>query len=335
MIQSDTDRFFSFMNWVVKNKDFEDFWPIGLESTGPRYWGRLVDDLQDVLKKRNKFEDPDYPTSYLALSFCLIYGLRELDFSPAASRYFLDNIFASAKHIKYGDLFNSDGRNIIWSDNKTKQIISLGHSLFARGITGDEINSFSGAILALAESEYFMNHRIATEKHGPYHLSDGFDYLVRSFKNIRPVELWPELYSYDLINEECHLVFKYKECNSQFDMFSNLKTELPNNDLLIDVLVVSENNFYSSITKKEFSEYTNLLHSSIMEIHRALDLMSKAEKSERMTQILYYGCRSNFADWKDLSKDAIENAKSYIIRHPVPKSGISRLHYYDLMKAYY
>lgn len=334
MIKSDTDRFFALMNWVVQNKDFEDFWPIGLESTGPKYWGKLVDDLQYVFQTKNRFEYPDYPTSYLALSFCLIYGLREQDCSPDFCRVFFDNIFSAAKQIKHGDLFNSDGRNIIWSNEQVEHFISLGHSLFARGLTGHEINSFSGSILALAESEFFMNHRIATEKHGPYHLEDGFDYLVRSFKNLNPVQLWPELTDCQLLDEECHFIFRYKKCNSHFDMFSNLKTELPHNDVLNDVLVVSENEFYLSLNKTTLNEYTDLLHTGIMAIHDSLSRMSKNEKSARMTEILYYGCRNNFDDWKAKSMDAIECAETYVIKHPVPKSGISRLNYYDLMKAY-
>ena len=99
-----SEKFFSALQWAVERKDFEDFWPVGLESTGPAYWPQLVQDLDRVKDTEGVLDPPDYPTANVALAFCLIYGMRELEWSPDQCASLIDGVFSAAKTIKTGDL---------------------------------------------------------------------------------------------------------------------------------------------------------------------------------------------------------------------------------------
>lgn len=92
------DEFFSMLLWAVERKDFEDFWPVGLESTGPRYWPQLVLDLERILMNTGEFKEPDYPTANVALVFCLIYGMRELNWNYEKVRIWLINCLSQPRN---------------------------------------------------------------------------------------------------------------------------------------------------------------------------------------------------------------------------------------------
>lgn len=325
-----SEKFFSMLKWAVERKDFEDFWPVGLESTGPRYWPQLVVDLESLLLCNGKLNKPDYPTSNVALAFCLIYGLRELGLSSNRCINLFEAVFEAAQAQKKGDLFNSSGSNLLWDSTTLIQKFNNGTPIIDTGMTVQDIYELSGQILALAESEYFMNHRIATEKHGPYVDVDGDIFVVRSVKNLSPIDLWPELRSINLNNDEFHLIFKYHQHEVSFDVLSNLLTPLPPKEALVSMVIVdNKNNVWDYFRIKEL---TTSVRQGIYIIGNSLQKMTQQEKSERMTEILYFGCRNNFGFWKDKARYAIETGRNRKIQHPVPKFGEERLKYYDLMQ---
>lgn len=329
-----SEKFFSLLRWAVERKDFEDFWPVGLESTGPAYWPQLVLDLETIQKSSAPMIIPDYPTANVALVFCLIYGLRELDRSPSQCKALVEGVFESAQKSKYGDIFNAGGSNLLWESDVVAQKFESGIQLLQQGISAQDINVLSGSILALAESEYFMNHRIATEKHGPYFAADGNLYIVRSFKNLCPDDLWPELSLSGLRNEEFHLIFKYSPHEVQFDILSNLITPLPPQESLIGVALAEEDKNANTWNLTQFEKLTREIHHGICLIGNALANMNQQQKSERMTEILYFGCRKSMPLWKEKAQNAIQIGRLRSIRHPVPKFGDERLKYYDLMQSF-
>ena len=327
------DEFFSMLLWAVERKDFEDFWPVGLESTGPRYWPQLVLDLERILMNTGEFKEPDYPTANVALVFCLIYGMRELNWNYEKSSHLVDKLFESAQKCKHGDLFNSDHRNVLFDVQKVQYLYENGTKLLSKGITNSDVHEFSALVLALAESEFFMNHRIATEMHGPYFLEDGTVCIVRSFKNLLPLGLWKALEGLSLSNSETHMITKYQKCKTQFDILSNLMRELPNEEYVEDVSIITIDG--SIAWDKEFFQKTvTELKSAIRIIMRELSVMSKEEKSEQMTRILYFGCRANLDNWEKMACRAINMGRQRMINYPVPVKGLLRLDYYNLTKSY-
>lgn len=330
MVMNRSEKFFNMLKWAVERKDFEDFWPVGLESTGPRYWPQLVLDLDETYQDSGKFAPPDYPTANVALAFCLIYGMRELAWPPTRCSALLEAIFDAAQSSKSGDIFNSNGANLLWDFSRLMQEYNSGVDLLKREVSHQDIYELSGQVLALAEAEYFMNHRIATEKHGPYISEDGDIFVVRSFKNLWPIDLWPELRSINLDNNEVHFIFRYHTGAVQFDVLSNLLTPLPPKESLVSIVVVAADcNAWNVVKIRELS---GNVQSAIYLIGNSLLKMDKCQKSERMTEILYYGCRHSLKSWRELAQNAINLGRTRAIQHPVPTFGDERLSYYDLTK---
>ena len=325
------EKFFSLLEWVVERKDFEDFWPVGLESTGVRYWSQLLTDVERVMKTENKLGVSDYPTANLALVFGLIYGIREMKWSSERCISLLDDIFFDTQKYKYGDIFNSDGSNLIWEIDSVVQKFEQGTQLLEIGVSAQDVNELSGLILALAESEYFMNHRIATEKHGGYRTSDDCVYVVRSFKNLCPTDLWPQLKATMLCNKEHHLIFKYNSFDEiRFDVMSNLITPLPPlNSLQAVSLSCNEEKWDLS----RFKNFCDDVRHGIYLIGDELTSMGWQQKAERLTEILYFGCRESITSWKSAAQKAIEVGRSHSVRYPVPRYGDERFKYYNLTQG--
>ena len=194
--------------------------------------------------------------------------------------------------------------------------------------------NYQGLILALAESEYFMNHRIATEKHGSYVSPDGTMLVARSFKNLKPIELWPELRATSLINEEFHLIYKYRVHNVGFDILSNQISAAPPNDALLDVAIVGDGLNEVAWDSSRVEDFAKAIRQGIGIIGNSLSKMERRQKSERMTEILYFGCRNCFDNWNDLALNAIEHGRTRVIKHPIPKQGEDRLRYYNLTQLF-
>lgn len=333
MARNMSEKFFSKLRWIVERKDFEDFWPVGCESTGTRYWAQLVLDI-DANKRLGKTIIPDYPTSNMVLVFCLIYGMRELMWSPNECAEFIEYLFETAQSIKHGDIFNTNGMNLIWDNNFAIKMFDEGVNLLAQDIPAQDIHELSGLVLALAESEYFLNHRIGTEKHGPYLMPDGSILTVRSFKNLHPVELWPQLDSISLTNDEFHLIFQYRIQNISFDVLSNQISSSQFKDSLLAVSIVGEAEPEREWNITRIEEFATAVRRGIRIIGEALSKMDQRQKSERLTEILYFGCRNGLDEWKEKAYNAIIVGRRHSIQYFVPRFGNERIKYYDLTQPF-
>ena len=331
---STSEMFFSKLRWIVERKDFEDFWPVGLETTGTRYWSQLVLDL-DAVRQTGNLATPDYPTANVALVFCLIYGMRELGWSPSQSAELIEELFKSAQKCKSGNLLNTDGMNLIWDNDTATKKFEAGTQLLNQNVSVQDVHELSGIILALAESEYFMNHRIGTEKHGPYLSTDGNLFMVRSFKNLRPIDLWPQLYTTKLSNEEFHLVFKYRIHEVSFDVLSNQLSSLPSNDSLLAVALIGGDGFDDRLGLIQIEEFVKAARQGIRIIGDSLAKMEQWQKAERLTEILYFGCRNSLCAWKEMASIAIKIGGDRSVRFPVPRYGKERFAYYDLTQSFH
>lgn len=324
------DRFFEHFKWIVERKDFDSFWPIGLGTAGPRYWRNLVLDLEQSFKDNKDFLIFDYPTTYTTLVGSVFFAMRELRWSPDRCRALIEYIFYNAQKAKHGDLLNETGKNLIWHNRLAVEKFSFGYPLLNDKISILDIYDLSASILALAECEYFWNHRIATEKHGPYFGDDGNVYIVRSCKNLAPIDLWPELTTLSLNNDEFHLIFKYKPHEVRFDLLSNLITPLPPDKDLLGVSLSA----FSFFNGNNIHVFLNSLHDAIRILCFSISKMNERERAEKATEILYYSCRNFLPQWRKQASNAILDGRTYTIRNPMPKELNNRLKYCDLRENY-
>ena len=346
------DAFIDGLGWVLERKDMDGFWPVGLASTCRQYGPWLAEDIERALARYSADDGQpgsspsvDFPTSFTVVALCLVYGARELRWGATRAATAIDTLLQIASSEKAGDPLNRQGRNAIWSEGEAAAHLERGQScsgLVTERTVLRRLNAMSGLLLAYAEALYFCNHRIGTEKHGPYPCpAAGGILLVRSARNLAPRGLWPEL-GFDGALEGIGEIEIGSVCRPfpvRFDLFSNIIHGH-------DVNLITEG-AYILVKDDGAGATTSLTHGGIERISSVLleatdratetvRAMSPARRAEQMIRILYYACRHLLGmsgeDWHTLADRCVAAGRNRVPETAVPGDVGGLLHYYDVRK---
>lgn len=279
---------------VMRVKDIEAMWPVGILSTAVEFGGAAAELFEELLSSPKSTSSegerfPTFPTSYLVTLSVLMIGAVSNGWPKTRTIQLANRYLKEVKKRKHGSILNADGRNVLIDDQCVERYLRwLDAEPFRQTRQKRSVNRLSSFLLAYCEAVYFQFHRIGTEKHGPY-LSDGSEnrMLVRSVANVTPpFEIWPELDP-----EEFKSAFKSVEVgwlvrsnNYSFDGFANF---IHNTDMVAD----------TSATKVSFGEFGSPFDGS--------DLT--AEDVEELSQIVMQRIRSVVPVVNSLSKDELRN----------------------------
>ena len=230
-------RFVDGLSIGVSKKGMDSFWPVGLRSTSMAFGPKIVYDLEDaIVRHAGGWERPvfDHPTSALVVSAYLLFAGYFAQTPTNTVLSVIDKLLHLAQAEKAGDLFNADGRNLILTEDAAKRAFEK-TSFATSSEDRDAINHLSGAVLALAEAMFFINHRVATEKHGPYSTGNQNRYsFLRSVNDFRDgLSIWPELNSAGFPFETGLLRMETEVFDVRFDMYSNIVHSVDINELTL------------------------------------------------------------------------------------------------------
>jgi hypothetical protein len=229
-----------------------------------------------------------------------------------------------AQRTKPGDLFNADGRNVLFL---AEQLEASWRCLErATGPTDPQkaaTNRLSALSLAAAESTYFQFHRIATEKHGPYGLSgrEGSLLFRSSMNRMPPIELWPELEQVKRAprGNTFDLAWHMRSAEFHFDAYSNLSH---NHNSVTDTLrmAIRSDSEWQSICASSDLATTGIsdLATELEQILRAaiavIPTLGRPELQRRLIGCLFFANRDLLASsglsWQDAWKFAVDTANS-------------------------
>jgi hypothetical protein len=207
------------MRWVLARKDFNDFWPIGLPTAGTAMGSSLVERVESALATRSP-TTMRHPTTALILLFFSTYGLRSAAWETARRMRYVDRLLQFVRVSKVGPAVPLDGTHqlvlrwpretIPWADATMRLDFK------------DSANRFAATLWAYSEAAYFCNHRIGTERHGPYpsDLPGGL-VTLRSGANLTPRHLWPEIRKWPELPHGVWLAFDSEAATAPFDLFAN------------------------------------------------------------------------------------------------------------------
>src|SRR2546428_2399922 len=160
------------------------------------------------------------PTHLWRMSHHLLNGLRLLCASLETQQQAMLTLLEIISYLKYGDLFCSDGANIIWSPalvaDTADDLEPIVEPDAAR-----LVHQLAGILWAYAESLYFVAHELSVEIHGPYKVSGGFSLLVRDFFDLHPYSLWPTIDSL-VSHQTVRIMVLYKHLEVHLDVYNNL-----------------------------------------------------------------------------------------------------------------
>ena len=185
----------------------------------------FFEDIQ-LLRQHHRSEQSiaallENPSRLWRMSHHLLNGLRLLPTSLETQQQAILTVLDIISYLKYGDIFCSNGANIIWSP---AQVTDTVHDLQPLEGSGAArlVHQLAGVLWAYAESLYFVAHELSVEIHGPYELPDGYSLLVRDFFDLQPSALWSSLENAFVPNSKIRIMVVYNHFRSHLDVYNNL-----------------------------------------------------------------------------------------------------------------
>ena len=336
------DGFIDGLSWVLQRKDMDSFWPIGFASTMTRYGPSFVSDLELSLSNLDPSakDYADFPTSFTVVGLGILYGSFSLDWTFERKHALLEKVLTLAANQKQGNLMNTGWQNKLFSDKEANEKTRRSSTVFDRdNQMGIQVcNRLSAVLLAYAEAFCFCNHRIMTEKHGPYASNtEGEMILIRSAKNLRsPPLFWDGIDSIvrllEVIPESIELCFHSRAYDVKFDMFSNIIHSQDVNASTTRVDLALEPYGTQGGSTDGILFLIHVLEQIIEAVVIAVTERTRESLQEQLIGIMYFGCRNLFAesggDWKYLWKVAARQQSERTRVCEVP-SGPSLLDYWS------
>jgi len=215
------------------------------------------------------------PTHLWRMSHHLLNGLRLLSTSLETQQQETLTLLEIISYLKYGDLFCSDGANIIWSPAQIADTVDDLRPIEEHG-EARLVHQLAGVLWAYAESLYFVAHELSVEIHGPYKLPGGYSLLVRDFFDLRPSPLWPSIASL-VSHQSVRIMIIYEHLEAHLDVYNNLyidsRKRLIDEALCYQVLIDGHTASLSQIQQL------------ILEASRAIEVISKEVDSWSLEQI--------------------------------------------------
>jgi hypothetical protein len=160
------------------------------------------------------------PTHLWRMSHHLLNGLRLHSSSLETQQQAVLTLLEIITYLKYGDLFCSDGANIIWSPAQVAESMDdlqpIEDPCAAR-----LVHQLAGILWAYAESLYFVAHELSVEIHGPYGVFGEYSLLVRDFFDLQPCPLWPYIDAL-VSHQTVRIMVLYKHLDVHLDVYNNL-----------------------------------------------------------------------------------------------------------------
>jgi hypothetical protein len=209
--------------WI---KDSQSTWPIDLNAVSHLFTDIFVTELLADLQrlKSNGLEDPAIaarfktPARIIRLIMPCVSGMKACGMSTETIRENVLYFLSLAKQLKYGDLSNRDGKNIVLAPGALEY---KGKMITADKSSSLAVHKLCAISWNYAECLFFRTHGLIREFHGPYHIpGKEEEILIRDFSDLKPLELW-EL-SCPLEYENIRIVTAYRDLGISIDIYDNV-----------------------------------------------------------------------------------------------------------------
>lgn len=287
--------------WILTRKDASDMWPLGITRStaefGHHFWGKL-NMLKDLAEKKGLSLDilsqgVEFPTALSATATYGFFYARQFAIPLSERKDVLGWLIQIASAGKFGSLFNKDEKNLIYTPQELQHILKDMKFRTTTPELSQSLHYLSGLLWTYCELMYFFNHRIGTEKHGPYvdEYSPHRHILIRSCANLSPSELWKTNSELGFYKAELLLEYEYGE--AKFDILSNIihHEELVKNLCGYKLYLQRTKNNYSIeeiVDISEINEVISSLESLITSCSAFISTQTETELALKMEQICLY-----------------------------------------------
>ena len=158
-----------------------------------------------------------------------VQGMKGLGIPIAEQREQVLYLLSLVKHLKYGDLFNNDGKNAVLSPEEFAHVVDAGKMIPTpvdpvpgkKNSHSLSIHKLCGVLWNYAETVCFKTHGLIREFHGPYRFPGCDDQvLIRDFYQLKPVELWPQCATVPY--KKIRIITAYENTGMTIDIYNNV-----------------------------------------------------------------------------------------------------------------
>jgi|GEM_PF-2483288 len=247
----------------------------------------------------------DGPTQLWRMSHHLVSGLLddEVEKSQIAEKILL--LLEGIAALKNGHYFEGIGTHAILPDCDVAKVIDT--PTLGADNNANKLLSLAAALWSYSEVNYFVAHELTCEFHGAYKVPDGRSVIVRDFKNLKPIDLWPNRDFGGLPNCMRIVTIHNGALNIGYDVYNNLFDEN-------GTMATSLMDGYAVIGDKlllvgEIADLIGCVLNKISTFAKEVDLMSPNAIAHKYMEVFWYRKKSltNYMglDWKpsmELSK---------------------------------
>lgn len=305
VLDAELDAFRTGLAWVLERKDFNAFWPIGIPAAGTGGAPRLLESIEHLVVTRAASRQilVRNPTALMIVFLYAIYGMREAGWPVDRRLRFAEALFRVMRRSKRTPTIASHGAYCLTVPTPTAVPPEAWLDASPSSTNGEYagiVHSLSGTIWAYAEALYFFNHRVCTERHGPYPAeADDRAMLVRSAYELTPASIWPEITSWPPLPSGVEIVGMYRGAHeSSFDLFANPLFTFDVNEA-VDRLAVGlryGTTWQWRPSPSILSDLVVTLRELMSEVLRCVETLTMNALSERVYTIMLSACRQAFGD---------------------------------------
>jgi hypothetical protein len=182
--------------WAMDGKNT---WPVDINAVTHLFMDIFfMELLEDIGKLKERGIDEKgisvmfkNPARIIRLIMPSVQGMKMLGIPIEKQREYILFLLSMVSNIKYGNLCNRDGKNIILSPNELNSDIDASKMFPSEKASSIIVHKLCGILWAYSEAICFRAHGLSKEFHGPYKYPDfKEEILIRDFLCLSPLELW-------------------------------------------------------------------------------------------------------------------------------------------------
>lgn len=216
-------------------RDGQNTWPIEINSVVHLFMDLFFAEMQEDIGrlKAGGLSDKEIAARFrtaariFRLIMPCVQGMKGLGIPIAQQREEVLYLLSLIKHLKYGDLFNRDGKNTVLSPGEFACTVDTGKMIPTPPIPGKKnslslaVHKLCGVLWNYAETVCFKTHGLIREFHGPYGFPGCNDQvLIRDFYQLKPVELWSQCATVPY--KKIRLITAYENSGMTIDIYNNV-----------------------------------------------------------------------------------------------------------------
>lgn len=214
-------------------RDGQNTWPIEINSIVHLFMDVFVTELLEDIQRltANGLDEEKVARKFrtsarvIRLIMPCVLGMKTLKLPVEELRGHVFYLLSLVKHLKYGDLLNRDGKNIVFSPAQFQRDLDETKMIPVKDDRKSSmvVHKLCAILWNYAEAVCFKTHGLVREFHGPYRFpstKEEEEILTRDFNSLNPVELWHECKGVKYA--DVRVVTVYEGLNMGIDIYNNV-----------------------------------------------------------------------------------------------------------------